>query len=190
VARWEPDPRGRLERAALELFASQGYENTTVDEIAAGAGLARSTFFRHFNDKREVLFGGQEGLAVRFAESIANAPPQQTALEAIEGAFGDVAAIWFTADRRDLAPRRIAVIAGNPDLAERDLLKRRGLTEAVAAALRARGIDESTATVAAELATLTFSQTVAEWAEQNADEFAEIARRSLRRLRNAAANLA
>jgi AcrR family transcriptional regulator len=179
-----------LERAALELFAAQGYDNTTVEQISARAGLARSTFFRHFSDKREILFGGADGLAVRFGDSIKSAPAEQTALEAVETAFGDVADIWFTPERRDLAPRRIAVITAHPDLAERDLLKRRGVTEAIAAALRSRGASEPTAAVAAELATLTFSKTVTAWAEpNNTEDFASIARRLLRSFHDVAAHL-
>jgi AcrR family transcriptional regulator len=190
VPRWEPNARERLERAAIELFAEQGYDDTTVEQIAARAGLNRSTFFRHFGDKREILFGGQDGLASRFAESIESAPARQTALEAIEAGFGDIAAIWFTPERRDLAPRRISVVGSNPDLAERELLKRRGLTNAIAAALRSRGIKEPSTTVAAELATLAFSQTVTAWAApDNTEEFHVIARRVLRWLHTAAAEL-
>ena len=190
VARWEPNPRERLERAAIELFAQQGYDDTTVEQIAAGAGLNRSTFFRHFGDKREILFGGQDGLASRFAESIENAPAQQTALDAIETGFADIAAIWFTPERRDLAPQRISVIASNPELVERELLKRRGITHAVAAALRSRGIEGPSTTVAAELATLAFSQTVTAWAEpDNTEDFPAIAHRALRRLHSAATEL-
>lgn len=190
MPRWEPNPRERLERAALALFAEQGYDETTVEQIAAGAGLARSTFFRHFGDKREILFGGQDGLASRLADSIEHAPSQQTALEAIETGFADIAAVWFAPERRDLAPRRIAVIASHPELRERELLKRGGITNAVAAALQSRGIDEPSATVAAELATLTFSRTVAAWGEpDNTEKFQAIARGVLRRLQDAAAEL-
>jgi AcrR family transcriptional regulator len=190
VPRWEPNPRERLERAAIELFAEQGYDATTVEQIAAGAGLARSTFFRHFGNKREILFGGQDGLASRLADGIEKAPLEQTALEAIETAFTDIAEIWFTPERRDLAPRRISVIESNPDLAERELLKHRGITNAITGALRSRGIEEPFTTVAAELATLAFAQTIAAWAEpDNTEEFPAIARRVLRRLHTAAAEL-
>lgn len=190
MPRWEPNPRERLERAAIELFSEQGYNETTVEQIAAGAGLARSTFFRHFGDKREILFGGQDGLAARLAEGIEKAPSKQTALEAIETAFTDVAEIWFTPERRDLAPRRISVIESNPDLAERELLKRRGITNAITGALRSRGIEEPFTTVAAELATLAFSETIAAWAEpDNTEEFPAIARRVLRRMHTAATKL-
>jgi AcrR family transcriptional regulator len=190
VPRWEPNPRERLERSALALFAEQGYDDTTVEQIAAGAGLARSTFFRHFRDKREILFGGQDELASRLALGIENAPSRRTALEAIEAAFADIAAVAFTPERRDLAPRRIAVVASNPELRERELLKRGGIKNAITAALRSRGIEEPSATVAAELATLALSQAVAAWAEpDNTEEFDPIARRVLRRLHAAAAEL-
>lgn len=190
MPRWEPNPRERLERSALALFAEQGYDDTTVEQIAAGAGLARSTFFRHFRDKREILFGGQDELASRLALGIENAPSRRTALEAIEAAFADIAAVAFTPERRDLAPRRIAVVASNPELRERELLKRGGIKNAITAALRSRGIEEPSATVAAELATLALSQAVAAWAEpDNTEEFDPIARRVLRRLHAAAAEL-
>jgi AcrR family transcriptional regulator len=190
VARWQPNPRERLERAAIELFAAQGYDETTVEQIAAGAGLARSTFFRHFGDKREILFGGQDGLPARLADGIENAPTHQTALEAIETAFTGIAEIWFTPERRDLAPRRISVIASNPELTERELLKRRRITHAITTALGSRGVAEPASTVAAELATVAFSQTISAWAApENTEEFPAIAARVLRRLHAAAVEL-
>lgn len=190
MPRWEPNPRERLERAALALFAEQGYDDTTVEQIATSAGLARSTFFRHFGDKREILFGGQDELASRIAGSIENAPPGHTALEAIETAFVDLAAAVFTPERRDVAWRRASVVASNPELRERELLKRGGITDAIATALRSRGVDGLSATVAAELAVLAFSRAVAAWAEpDNTEAFPVIARRMLRRLRSAAAEL-
>ena len=74
MARWEPNARERLERAALALFAENGYDATTVAQIADRAGLTKSTFFRHFADKREVLFGGQERLTEAFTSAIGTAP--------------------------------------------------------------------------------------------------------------------
>ena len=190
MARWEPNARERLERAAFALFAEQGYDDTTVEQIAAGAGLARSSFFRHYRDKREILFGEQDALASRLADSIKNAPARQTALEAIETAFAGIAADWFTPERRDLVPARNSIVASHPELRERELLKLAGIKNAITAALRSRGIEEPSATVAAELAALTLSQTIASWAEaDNTEEFAVIARQVLRRLRAAAADL-
>lgn len=190
VARWQPNPRERLERSALALFAEQGYEDTTVEQIAAGAGLARSTFFRHFRDKREILFGGQDGLAVRLADSIENAPPGRTPLEAVEAAFTDIAQVSFTPERRDMAPQRLAVVASNPELRERELLKRGGIITAITTALHSRGVTEPAATVAAELAALAFSRAIATWAApDNTDPFDTIAHDTLRALHAAATEL-
>ena len=56
MVRWEPGSAERLQKAALELFATRGFEQTTATEIAQSVGLTERTFFRHFSDKREVLF--------------------------------------------------------------------------------------------------------------------------------------
>ncbi|GAA2509123.1 TetR/AcrR family transcriptional regulator [Winogradskya humida] len=190
MPRWEPNARERLERAAIELFAAQGYEATTIEQIAAAAGLNRSTFFRHFGDKRETLFGGQQGLPAHLADTITKAPADLTPLEAVTAAFDAAATVWFAPDRRDLAPRRLAVVASSPEFRERELLKRLDITTAVAAALRSRGLSDPSATVAAELATLTFTRTITIWADPaNTEEFSPIARRVLRELHTAATQL-
>src|SRR5271163_4894197 len=123
MARWEPNASERLERAALALFAERGYDATTVAEIADRAGLTKSTFFRHYADKREVLFGGQDVLAELFSGAIRGAPPSATAADCLAAALESAAAI-FTADRHDFAPQRQAVIAAHGELQERQLLKR------------------------------------------------------------------
>jgi AcrR family transcriptional regulator len=190
VPRWEPNPGERLERSAFALFAKQGYDDTTVEQIAAGAGLARSTFFRHFRDKQEILFREQDGLASRIAASIDNAPPEQTVLETIETAFADLAATCYTPERRDLEPLRTTIVASNTELRERELSKRADIQQAIIGALRSRGVDELSAMVAAELSSLTYSRTVAAWGEPGSTgKFDEIARRVLRGLHSAAAGL-
>ena len=190
MPRWEPDAGFRLERAAIELFAEQGYDDTTIEQIAAAAGLTRSTFFRHFGDKRGILFGGHDGLPNRLAAIIQGAPPEQTPLEALETALADIGSIWFSWDRRDLAPHRLAVVDSNPELRERELLKRRAMADALVEGLRARGVGELPATVAAELAMLSFARTIVAWAApDNTEEFAVIAIRVLRQLRDAAGDL-
>src|SRR5215469_14619637 len=105
MARWEPNARERLALAALELFAERGYENTTVTDIAQRAGLTKSTFFRHFQDKREVLFGDGtlNGLV---AGAIAAAPPTATPLEAVAHALDAVGREVFTQARREFGARR------------------------------------------------------------------------------------
>jgi AcrR family transcriptional regulator len=94
VGRWQPDARERLERAAIELFAQQGFAATTVPQITARAGLTTRTFFRHFADKREVLFGGDEipALATRL---MAEAPPSLDPMTLIVGGLKTVAETRF-----------------------------------------------------------------------------------------------
>jgi AcrR family transcriptional regulator len=182
MSRWEPNARERLERAALGLFAEHGYDATTVAEIADRAGLTKSTFFRHFADKREVLFGGQDLLVELFTSAITSAPPSATTAGCLAAALESSAAA-FTAERHDLADQRRAVIAANPELRERELLKRARLSSAMADALRARGADETTARLAAEVGVLAFSTAYARWAApDNEEPFAEIAQAALREL--------
>jgi AcrR family transcriptional regulator len=189
MARWEPNARERLERAALALFAEHGYDATTVAEIADRAGLTKSTFFRHFADKREVLFGGQDMLAGLFSEAIRAAPPSATTADCLAAAL-QAAAAAFTPDRHALAPQRRAVIAANSELQERELLKRARLASAMAGALRARGADDAAARLAAEVGVLAFSTAYARWAAPgNRRPFAEIARAALRDLQARAAIL-
>jgi AcrR family transcriptional regulator len=189
MARWEPNARERLERAALALFAEHGYDATTVAQIADRAGLTKSTFFRHFADKREVLFGGQDFLAGVFSEAIRTAPPAATITGCLAAAL-EAAAAAFTPDRHDLAPQRRAIIAAHSELQERELLKRARLASVMAEALRARGADETTARLAAEIGVLAFSAAYARWsAPENRQPFAEIARASLHDLQARAATL-
>jgi AcrR family transcriptional regulator len=182
MGRWEPNARERLERAALALFAERGYDATTVAEIADRAGLTKSTFFRHFADKREVLFGGQDMLVELFTAAIMSAPPSATTAGCLAAALESSAAA-FTAERHDLADQRRAVIAANPELRERELLKRARLSSAMADALRARGADETTARLAAEVGVLAFSTAYARWAApDNGEPFADLAQAALRDL--------
>jgi AcrR family transcriptional regulator len=189
VGRWEPNARGRLERAALALFVEHGYDATTVAQIADRAGLTKSTFFRHFADKREVLFGGQDMLTELFSDAVRTAPPSATTVGCLAAALESAAAA-FTPDRHDLAPQRRAVIAANSELQERELLKRARLASAMADALRVRGADDTTARLAAEMGVLAFSTAYARWAApDNRQPFAQIAHAALRDLQARATTL-
>lgn len=179
MARWQPDAPRRLVLAALDLFAERGYENTTVVDIAERAGLTKSTFFRHFQDKREVLFGG-DTMSRLLADGITAAPETATPLEAVADALDAVGREAFTPDHRAFTARRQAVIAANPELREREALKRLGITAAMADALRRRGTPELAARVTAELAALALAIAHERWSEAgNTDGFAEVARRTL-----------
>ncbi|WP_028924332.1 TetR/AcrR family transcriptional regulator [Pseudonocardia acaciae] len=187
MARWQPNATQRLAVAALELFEERGYESTTVIEIAERAGLTKSTFFRHFPDKREVLFGGgtMTGLLV---DGIAAAPAGAGPLEAVAHALDVIGREAFTPDRREFGARRQAVIAANPELREREALKGLGLTASMIDALTRRGVPGLTAHVAAELGTLAWKIAYERWSDPtNDEEFGELARRALTEVHTASA---
>ncbi|MBA8796047.1 AcrR family transcriptional regulator [Friedmanniella endophytica] len=188
MPRWEPDARERFVAAALQLFSEQGYDETTVAQIADRAGLTRSTFHRHFSDKREVLAAGQETLSRLFAEGIAAAPGTATPLEAVSAGLVRASGA-MTSFNREIGPRIEAVIATSAELQERALLKKVGMAAAIADALRARGVAEAVASTAAELGVLAFKEAFAAWSEGEGDELAPMAVAALDRYREAAASL-
>ncbi|MDG9673338.1 TetR family transcriptional regulator [Micromonospora sp. DH14] len=166
MARWQPDARGRLEAAAFELFRERGFEQTTVADIAARAGLDKRTFYRLFGDKREALFSGSG----RVEEVLVQAVTETDAgpFEAVVAAFRRVAEELF-ADRLELVRARQAIIESSPELQERELRKTGSLAAAVTAALRARGLDETTATLATESGATVFRVAYARWVAPGSD---------------------
>src|ERR1700747_663150 len=108
MGRWEPDARGRLAKAAMELYAEHGFEQTTVAEIAARAGLTERTFFRHFADKREVLFGGGTALEELIVGVVANAPASHTPIDAAAAGLEAAGEQFFVSERRDFSRQRQA----------------------------------------------------------------------------------
>jgi AcrR family transcriptional regulator len=187
MARWQPDARDRLALAALDLFAERGYENTTVIEIAERAGLTKSTFFRHFPDKREVLSGGNT-LPRLLAEGIAAAPATAGPLKAIAHALDAAGQQVFTPASRDFAARRRAVIDASAELREREALKGLALVASIAEALRQRGVADITAQMAAQTGTLALKLAYDRWLKPDNDtEFGQVARETVAELRTAAA---
>ncbi|MFC4942946.1 TetR family transcriptional regulator [Pseudonocardia sp. GCM10023141] len=162
MVRWEPGAGERLRVAALELYVRQGFEQTTVEEIARSVGLTERTFFRYFADKREVLFDPQNLLQEAFLAGVNAAPPTAAPLEMIASALATSAA-FFPDDRRNWSRQRQSVIAANPALKERELLKLATLAAAIAEALRARGVAAQAATLAAESGTTVFGVAFTQW---------------------------
>lgn len=194
MARWQPNASHRLVLAALDLFEERGYENTTVIEIAERAGLTKSTFFRHFPDKREVLFGSDTMTAL-LVTGITVAPDTATPWEAVAYALDAIGREAFTPDRREFVARRRAVIAANPELREREALKGLGLTASMADALRRRGVPDLISRVAADLGALTMAIAYERWVDttdgaESGFEFGAVARRTLGEVRTTAAGLA
>ena len=180
MGRWEPDARGRMRSAALELYAERGFEQTTAAEIAERAGVTERTFFRHFADKREVLFAGSEQLRDTMVEEIASAPQATRPLDAVVAAIAEAASSMEHGHAR----RRAAVIAANPSLQEREALKMVSLSRAAAEALRARGVPDPAAALAAESGVAVFKAAFEQWvATATATDLGDRMRDALAQLR-------
>jgi AcrR family transcriptional regulator len=191
MARWEPGARERLVVAAVDLFTEQGYDATTVAQIAERAGVTKSTFFRYFPDKRDLLMAGQETLSRLLAEGIAEAPGGATPLQAVASGL-ERASSAMGQMNRELGPRLKAAVAASAELQERDALKSVGLAAAMTAALVARGVPDPTAQLAGELGVLAFKRGYVEWSEVDRgaeDPLAPYALAALDELRAASASL-
>jgi AcrR family transcriptional regulator len=189
MARWEPGARERLVLAAVDLFTEQGYDATTVAQIAERAGVTKSTFFRHFPDKRELLVAGQETLGRLLAEGITEAPAGATPLEAVAAGL-ERASSEMGPMNRELGPRLKAAVAASAELQERDALKSVSLAAAMKDALVARGVADPAAALAAELGVLAFKRGFAAWSEsESKPDLAPYTRAALDELRAAGATL-
>ncbi|NEB79006.1 TetR/AcrR family transcriptional regulator [Streptomyces sp. SID14478] len=169
MARWQPGATQRLVVAAVDLFTEQGYDATTVAQIAERAGVTKSTFFRHFSDKRELLVAGQETLSRLLADGITEAPASASPLQAVAAGL-ERASSAMGPTNRELGPRLAAAVAASTELQERDALKSVGLAAAMTAALIARGVPDPTAHLAGELGVLAFKRGYAQWSESDRDD--------------------
>ena len=185
VARWEPNARSRLEQAAFALYAERGFENTTVAEIAERAGLTERTFFRYFADKREVLFSSAGALQEALVSTVANASDSLPPIGAV--AAGLEAAADILPDR-EIARQRQAIIAENPELQERELIKFATLSAALADTLRRSGVKEPAASLTAEMGMAVFKIAFERWVDEvNHRDLAQLIRESLDELKAVAA---
>lgn len=161
MGRWEPNARGRLEQAALALYGERGFDSVTVAEIAGRAGLTERTFFRHFADKREVLFAGSAVLQEALASAVAEAPAGATPVAVVTEALAAAGALLE--ERRDHARRRQAVIDANPMLQERELIKLATLGTALAEAVREHGTPEPDASLLGQVGIAVFRVAFERW---------------------------
>jgi AcrR family transcriptional regulator len=177
MGRWEPDSRRRLAEAAFALYVERGFENTTVAEIAKRAGLTERTFFRHFADKREVLFGGASALEKAVVSAVAGAPASAPPLEAVAAGLEATGAVLPDSS---VARRRQGIIAANAELQERELIKLASLAKALAGALRKRGLDEPAASLTAEVGMAVFRVAFERWIDERNDrDLSELVRESM-----------
>ncbi|MBO0839613.1 MAG: TetR family transcriptional regulator [Sciscionella sp.] len=171
MGRWEPDARERMIRAAMRLFAERGFEQTTAGDIAASVGVTERTFFRHFADKREVLFDGSHTMQRTAHDAILAAPADLPPFDA--ALVGMIAGGGMLEEIREHAARRSKIVAANPCLQERELLKLAGMTDATADALRERGVAEPAASLAAHSAVTVFHVAFTDWiTTDDASDFA------------------
>jgi AcrR family transcriptional regulator len=168
MSRWEPNARGRLAQAALELYGERGFDQVTAAEIAQRAGLSERTFFRHFEDKREVFSYGAALLQEQIVEGVVAAPDGLAPLDVV-GAAVEASSDMFGTDCA-FAARRQAILAANPELHERELIKLAKLSAAVAEALRQRGVTEPAATLAAEAGVAVFKVAYQRWADSDGQQ--------------------
>lgn len=174
MARWESGARERLVLAAVDLFAEQGYDATNVTQIAERAGVTKSTFFRYFPDKRELLVAGQEVLSQLLAEGIAEAPPGAGPLEAVAGGLTRASGTMGPLNH-EMGPRIKAAVAASVELQARDALKSVSMAAAMTEALVARDVPGPVAHLAAELGMLAFKRGFAEWSQAAPEEAGDLA---------------
>jgi AcrR family transcriptional regulator len=187
MGRWEPNARGRLAQAALKLYAQQGFEQTTAAEIAATAGLTERTFFRHFADKREVLFYGWDMIRDLLVAAVADAPSSATPMDAVSAALQAGGAL--IQETPGPARLRYSVVAANAELRERELIKLSEIAAAIAGALRDRGIPEPAASLAAETGIAVYRVAFARWLSlPGQPDLPGILRESLEELRGVVAD--
>jgi AcrR family transcriptional regulator len=183
MPRWESDAQGRLERAALELFETQGFERTSVAQIARAAGLTERSFYRYFPDKREVLFAGNE-LAAHLAAQVEAADPDLSPMEALLTALGTADQIFRP---REYLLRRAKVITASPALAERDLIKLADIADALARALGRRGVDPGAAGFIIDVAIAISRRATSRWLADPDTTFSELIDQAAAELREAVA---
>ncbi|WP_328456569.1 TetR/AcrR family transcriptional regulator [Amycolatopsis sp. NBC_00438] len=181
MGRWEPGAGGRLREAALALYLEHGFEQTMVADIAERAGVTARTFFRHFADKREVLFDGSAELTEASLAALDAAPATASTLEVVAAALDAVAGL--IGQDRELVLTRHAVIMAHAELRERELIKLAEMTTALADGLRRRGIGATEATLAAETGAAVYRVAFQHWADADDLDLRDAIRRSFDQLR-------
>jgi AcrR family transcriptional regulator len=183
VPRSGEQSRARLERAAFELFLERGFDAVTTAEIARHAGVTERTYFRHFPDKREVLFDGERRLAEQLAAALDGIPEPVPPLVALHLAF--LAVVPMLDGNRAAALQLARIIGANPALRERAVAKEARMVDMLSAALRARGVGDEPAAIAARTGWGLLAHAMGRWRADPAvglDEHLERAFRQLRAL--------
>ena len=191
MGRWQPNARGRLEKAAMELYGERGFEQTTVAQIAERAGLTERTFFRHFADKREVLFAGSGQLQELLVQTVADAPRSATPIDAVAAGIEAIGTLLQESRGRTFARQRQRIVAASAELRERELDKMSSLAGALADTLRKRGVVEPAASLLAEIGIAVFGISFERWVSGSRErDLRELMRESLVEVRSLTAEAA
>lgn len=182
VPRWEPKAEERLVLAALDLYATRGYDGTTISDIASHAGVTSRTYFRYFPDKREVLFGGADRLRDRIAAALHDAPQDMQPLPACVHALAACEDLFRSHEHEQLR-RRDAVISGSGELQERETRKLASIGDSMTAGLVQRGSDQEGARLAADLAVVIFQRAARLWMADPATRYADMVGRAASEVR-------
>ncbi|HEY1919327.1 MAG TPA: TetR family transcriptional regulator [Streptosporangiaceae bacterium] len=166
--------RLRLQRAALELYAERGFDHTTAADIAALAGVTERTYFRHFPDKREVLFDWEADARAALVDAVASAPAELPPLPALREAFVSAASIF----ERDLPGKQLRhrIVSSTPELQERELLKLGRLTDALTDVLEKRGAPPGPASLAAACGTAVLTRARLQWLDGSQRDYVTLLR--------------
>jgi len=179
MGRWQPDARGRLEKAAMELYAERGFDQTTVAQIAERAGLTERTFFRHFADKREVLFAGSAQLQDLMVETVAGAPASVAPIDAVAAGIDAIGAVLQESRGRAFARQRQSIVVASAELRERELNKMSSLAGALADTLRNRDVADPAASLLGEIGIAVFRISFERWVSGSRDRDLRVLMREL-----------
>jgi len=185
MGRWQPNARGRLEKAAMELYGERGFDQTTVAQIAERAGLTERTFFRHFADKREVLFAGSGQLQDLLVQTVTDAPASAAPIDAVAAGIEAIGAVLQESRGRAFARQRQSIVAASAELRERELNKMSSLAGALAGTLRERGVGAPAASLLAEIGIAVFRISFERWVSESRErDLRELMRESLGEVRS------
>ncbi len=128
--------RRRIEDAAVELFERQGFDATTIEQIAAAADIAPRTFFSYFDTKDDVVLADYADRLDRILDELDQRPPDEPAWSALQGSFATVAADY--AAEADRLTRRFDIMAATPSVQARSLQLQAGWEHTLTAHLSTR----------------------------------------------------
>jgi AcrR family transcriptional regulator len=182
--------RARIEKTALELFRARGFDNVTVEDVCAEAGVAPATFYRHFGTKEEVVFAYREDFTRALREAL-DAGGQMAEAERLPVVLGGFAA--FLESQQDLLALRDQIVLGHPRLMQGTLSVQRDIEAALAAGLaRLRGLPspDPAALLEAGVGILVLRVALRSWRAGDGGSLLTATQQTLVRVRDVVAGLA